>query len=247
MIQFLKNTAAAYIPEEFLAGQTLVIYRDGYALPTVPGATFVEFERYKISYIDYQPTHIIMVGANRIFVPSIRTEMVFEYLQTMTSHIRKMSIDTAPFVGEPWRLWFHYSLVFGEWLGVNYSYAVETDWQHWFLRNKEGSIIDPSGVLANKKQTVSDLNPLVTSFVFKEPDAQLAELYSRVKAFAFEKHDTPKLIIVTMLRELNKAIGMQVGFGTYLSNECIALPDFGIYRFVAEECQRRQAIYNAAL
>lgn len=247
MIQYLKNTATATIPEEFLAGQTLVIYRDGYALPLVPGATFVEFERYKVSYIDHQPTHIIMVGTNRIFVPSVRTEMVFEYLQTMTSHIRKMSIDTAPFVGEPWRLWFHYSLTFGEWLGVNYSYAVETDWQHWFLRNKAESIIDPNGVLANKRHTVSDLAPLATSFEFKEPDTQLADLYNRVKAFAFEKHDTPKLIVTAMLRELNKSIGMQIGFDSYLSNAHITLPDFGIYRFVAEECQRRQAIYNAAL
>jgi len=247
MIQFLQNTANAHIPAEYHGEHTLVVYRDGYALPNVPGATFVEFQKFKLGYINYQPTHLIMVGTNRIFVPSVRTELVFEHLQTMTPQVKKMSIDTAPFIGEPWRLWFHFSLVYGQWLGVNYSYAVETDWQHWFLQDRHDSIISAASIKPCLQGVTSDLPELTTSFEFYFPEVELGDFYREVKAHAFEKHDTPKMIIATMLRELNRRLDVSFDVDSFTTNQHYRLPAFGIYSFIANECQRRMAIYNTAI
>lgn len=244
-VQFLKDTSKAIIPE--LKGTTLVIYRDGYRMPIIEGAEYIDFEKYKIGYTNYHPDNIIMVGTNRIFVPAIRCELVFEYLQTMTAHINKISIDTAPFIGEPWRLWFHYSLAYGTWLGYNYSYVVETDWQHWFYRESDDSVISAANIAGKLQEVHSDLPTLATEFEFYTPDAMLLQYYNEVKQFAFNKYATPKQIIQLMLKELNKHLSIDFGFGSYLKNKKFLLPDFGIFHFVAEENQRRMDIYNTVI
>lgn len=242
-IQFIKDTSKAIIPKEFKEN-TLVIFREGYKLPNIPKAEYIEFEKYKITYTNYHPNNIIMVGTNRIFVPQRRCDLVFEYLQTMTSHINKMSIDTEPFIGEPWRLWFHWSLAYGTWLGFNYSYVVETDWQHWFYRDNETSIIEADNIKDKIGEVNSDLKRVNTSFEFYDPDLFLSEFYNEVKDVAFAKYSTPKLIIQMMNKELNKHLSINFDFNSYLDNKSYKLPNFGIYRFIAEECRRRMSIYN---
>lgn len=246
-VQFLKDTSTAIIPDDFHNEKTLVVFRDGYKLPKIEGAQFIEFEKYKSQYINLKPDRIVMVGTNRIFVPSIRCELVFEYLQTMTGHIDKISIDNSPFVGEPWRLWFHYSLAFGQWLGFNYSYIVETDWQHWFYRDSENSVISAKSIDGNFIDTVSDLERLNTIFEFYEPDSFLTDYYNEVKKAAFEKYSTPKQLTQFMAKHLNKHLQIDFDFDSYRRNKKLVLPDFGVYRFIAEENQRRMDIYNTAI
>lgn len=246
-MQFLKDTSTAIIPGDFHNGNTLVVYRDGYKLPKIEGAEYIEFEKYKTQYINLKPSRIVMVGTNRIFVPSIRCELVFEYLQTMTSHIDKISIDNSPFIGEPWRLWFHYSLAFGQWLGYNYSYIVETDWLHWFYRESENSVISADGIKNNLYETFSDLPALTTQFNFYEPDSFLLEYYNEIKKAAFEKYATPKQLIQFVLKHLNKHLQIDFSFDSFVKNQKFNLPDLGVYKFTVEENERRLRIYNTAI
>lgn len=243
-VQFLKDTSMAVFPQEINRADTLVVYREGYALPTLTEATYVDFEQYKASYTNYNPANIIMVGTNRIFIPQIRCELVFQYLQTMTPHIIKYSVDTEPFIGEPWRLWFHYSLAFGRWLGVTYSYAVETDWLHWFFRDSEESIMQASKLKPNIADMHSDLDVLYQNTELYTPNAELVQFYEEVKDDAFSRYQTPKLIINYMLRELNKHLGISYGMDSYKTTNRCSIPDFGIYRFIAQENDRRRDIYN---
>jgi hypothetical protein len=241
-IQFLKDISTAKIPLEYHNSKTIVIYREGYKLPNIKGAIYMDFEKYKSLYINIQPEVIVLVGLNRIFVPANRCELVFEYLQTMTSHIKKYSIDTSPFIGEPWRFWFHYSVVFGTFLGINYSYAIETDWQHWFYRDSEKCIIQ--NLKEDIKDTYSDLERLYTTFEFYEPDNNLMDYYHNVKEMTFDKFGTPKLIIQMMMKNLNNHLNIKSDLESYRSNEKILMPNLGIYKFIAEENKRRMDIYN---
>jgi hypothetical protein len=172
--------------------------------------------------------------------PSNRTELVFEYLQTMTSHINKYSIDTAPFIGEPWRAWIHYSIAFGQWLGITYSYAIETDWNHWFMRNQDSCAL----INANNRGTYSDLEQLTTMFTFREPTADELDMYKKLKSIAFDKFDTPKALIKWFAKELSKQLQIELTFESYLTNKSYILPNLGIFKFIAEENQRRMSIYN---
>jgi len=246
-VQFLRDTSQAIIPAPIYEGNTLVIYRDGYKLPIIPNAQFIEFEKYKSSYINYHPDFIVMIGTNRIFIPSIRCELVFEYLQTMTSQIEKISIDTSPFIGEPWRLWYHYSLAYGTWLDYNYSYIVETDWQHWFYRDSEKSVISSESIKGNLLGTYSDLELLNTTYKIYEPDKMILQYYNEIKEIAFEKYSTPKQLIQFMLKQINTHLNIDFGFDTYLKNKEILLPDLPIVNFLIEENNRRMNIYNTAL
>ena len=244
-VQFLQDTSNPNLTE--LIGRTVVVYRDGYKLPEISGAEYIEFEKYKATYTKHTPDNIIMVGTNRIFIPANRCDMVYEYLQTMTPHINKISLDTSPFIGEPWRAWFHYSLAFGEWLGYNYSYIVETDWQHWFYRDAETSILDGQQLCPEVKGTFSDLPKLMPTFEFYEPDALLAEYYQEVKKLAFDKYGTPKQLIQFMSKTLNDHLSLDFSFDSFRKSQRFLLPDFGVYRFMAEENERRMETYNCFL
>lgn len=246
-VQFLKDTSQAEIPAPVFYGKTIVVYRDGYKLPILPYAKFIEFEKYKVQYINDEPEFIIFIGLNRIIVPANRCEFVFEYLFANTPHILKMSIDTNPFIGEPWRLWFHYGIVNGGWLGATYSFFVETDWQHWFYRDNQNSIISAESIKSNLEDTYSDLELLTTTYKLYEPDNMLIQYYKEIKELAFEKYATPKQLIQFMLKQINNHLNIDFGFDTYLKNKDTLLPDLPIIRFMIEENNRRMNIYNTAL
>lgn len=234
---FVKDTS---LPNINLCGKTICVYREGYKLPIIENCDYFEFSQFKKIYTTLTPDNIVIVGLNKIFIPSIRCDLVFEYLQTMTTNINKISIDTAPFVGEPWRCWIHYSMAFGQWLGVNYSYAVETNWQKWFyLENQNCWLLNPT-----IEQTNSDLEKINTKFNFYQPDIFLNKSYLTIKEIAFNQFKTPKQIINFMLKEFSKLLQEKFTFDDYLTQKKKEIPDFGIFRFYAQENLKRQKIYN---
>lgn len=255
-VQFLKDTSTARI--ENPPADTLVIFREGfgYGIPEIPGAEYVEFLEYKNRYTLFNPGLIVIVGLNRIITPSNRCDMVNEYLQTMTPNIPKICIDTEPFIGEPWRLWFHYSIAGCGTFGITYSYAIETEWEHWFYRDVPDCRLSKDNIRLFISDTISDLDPLQTVFDFQEPGAADEEWYRQAKQAVFEKRDTPKLIIGDLLKLSNRHFGIDLTFDSYRrKNEGtlfsepgkISLPDLGIYRFVAEENLRRIGTYNEVI
>jgi len=254
-VQFLKNTASARINNP--PRDTLVIYRDGfgYSLPQIPGAEYIEFLDYKNRYTLFNPGLIVMIGLNRIITPSNRCDMVNEYLQTMTPNIPKLCIDTAPFIGEPWRLWFHYSIAACGRFNITYSYVIETEWEHWFYRDTNDCRLSKDNVRLFISDTFSDLDPLRAVFEFSDVSFEEEAWYQRAKESVFSARDTPKLIINDLLKMANKHFGMDLSYDTYRKQSPvqgtlfpeplrIVVPDIGVYRFVVEENLRRMGIYN---
>lgn len=257
-VQFLKDTSTAIIKD--LPKSILVIYRDGfgYKLPRIPGAEYIEFMEYKKKYTLFQPELIIVIGLNRIITPANRCEMVNEYLQTMTPNIRKICIDTDPFIGEPWRLWFHYSIANCGNFGITYSYAIETEWEHWFYRDTQDCRLSRDNVRMFISDTMSDIEPYQTIFDFTEVSAAEEEWYRQAKKKVFSRRDTPKLIINDLLNITNRHFGLDISFNSFRvrpgeritlfdTSEAITVPDVGIYRFVIEENIRRMGIYNTVI
>ena len=105
-----------------------------YDEPKVRAKKVIEWEKYKTLYSTFEPSLVVLIGLNRMIIPSNRCDFIHAYLTVLTPQIPKIIIDTAPFIGEPWRLYFHYQLAncFTK-FGANYSYPVEGEWLKWFV------------------------------------------------------------------------------------------------------------------
>ena len=253
-VQFLKNTATAVIKDP--PKNTLIIFREGfgYGVPDIPGAEVVEFLEYKKRYTVFTPDLIVLVGINRIITPSNRCDMVNEYLQTMTPSTPKISIDTDPFIGEPWRLWYHYSIANCGKFNISYSYIIEGEWQYWFYRDQPDCRLSAKNIRLFISDTVSDILPWETRFEFFDIGSEEESWYAQAKETVFEKYDTPKLIINNLLKLANQRYNLKISYDSYRMRAktgglfpepaIVKMPDIGIYRFVAEEAKRRMDIYN---
>ena len=243
--QFLKDTSTAVIGG--IPNGTFLIYRDGYKLPELKNVEYIEHGEFKTKYSTIEASMYILVGLNRIITPSNRCDMVNEYLQTMTMRTPKVSIDTSPFIGEPWRLWFHYSVTNTGKFNITYSYAIETEWQHWFYRDSQTCRLAAENIGMFIDNTYSDLPNLNTKFEFYEPEAMHLEWYQEAKEHIFSKYDTPKLLINNLLKLSNKRFSLDASYDSYRTNKNIILPDLGIYKFIVEENIRRMKIYNEVI
>jgi len=242
-IQFLKNLADCKIPK--LPEDTYVIYKDGYEVPDIEGIRDkVEFEEFKKIYQNIHANMFIVFGLNRIITPSNRCDFIFEHLFTLSADVEKISIDYLPFIGEPWRLWFHYGLCQCGNFGIPYSYSIETEWKHWFYRNMNDSRFEASNIGICISDTYSDLDLLEHNVDFVNPSNDDLEWYEEAKAFVFEKYNTPKLLINNLLKLANKRFEIKYTFDSYKKDTLAELPDLNIYRFVSDENMRRLETFN---
>lgn len=248
-VQFLADTSKANLTG-FPEFGVVVLYRDGfgYRLPEIPNATVVEFEKFRVSYESYTPTMIVLIGLNRIINPSNRCDFVFSYLTTATPNITKISIDREPFIGEPWRVFFHYLFSrSGRW-PEPHSYAVETNWRKWFFRDQNTCSMDAENIrLLIGNDTISDLPKINSKFHLAGVNEMDASWYEAMKKSVIEANSTPKLWVNGLLRECNKRFGLGLSMDSYRDNKDMTVPDVGVIRFVVEENRRRQAIYNAVV
>lgn len=252
-VQFLKDTSTAKvdIPEK-----TIVVYRDGFALPKLD-ADYIEFEKYKIAYDSIECNFIVLVGLNRIINPANRCDFIHEHLTTLTPHIPKVSIDTLPWIGEPWRLYYHYQYSKCGKFGASYSYPIEGEWQRWFYRESNDSQLSAANVRLLIESTYSDLDPLTTSFELTEPTEKDLQWYSQAKEQVFAKYDTPKMLINNLLKLANTHFGLSISFDSFreikpqdlfsVGPVCLKMPGLGIYRFMVEENLRRLKTFNAVI
>ena len=251
-IQFLKDTATAVIPDP--PKNTLVIYREGfgYNLPYLPSVEYIEFLEYKKKYTLLNPDLIVIIGLNRIITPSNRCDMVNEYLQTMTPSTPKICIDSDPFIGEPWRLWFHYSIANAGKFNITYSYVIETEWRHWFYRDKPDCRLAADNIRLFITDTVSNIAPFETRFKFEDVGPDDEKWYSDIKDMIFEKYNTPKMFINNLLKMANQHYGLKISYDSFrirpdpisTGPPVVNVPDIGVYRFVLDEAKRRMKIYN---
>jgi hypothetical protein len=225
--------------------RTLVVYHDMYEKPEVKAAEVVGWRKYKTSHDKYEVSRIVLIGMNRMKPPHNRCEFIHAYLSVMTPQIAKISIDTAPFIGEPWRLFYHYQVVnsFGA-FGANYSYPLEGEYLKWFSRDIEECKFSPGNLKECIVDTYTDLPRLKTSFELYMPDADSLEWYEEAKRAEFKKFRSYKLLLKALLRSANDHFGTTLSYDSYLEDRHIMVPDLGIYRFIVEENRRRLDIYN---
>jgi hypothetical protein len=220
---------------------TLLVYHSIYIPPSIDNVRYMKFDDFKVQYSELHFNKLILVGLNRIITPQNRCDMVNDFIQTLTRSIPKISIDCSPFIGEPWRTWYHFDVTNSGKFNIPHGYAIETEWKHWFYRDTTECRLSKDNIGMFIDSIYSDLDNLKTSFSLYEVDD---DFYPEIKNFSFDKYDSPKLIINSLLRECNSHYGVRIDFDSYRSNTNIKLPNIGIYRFMIEENQRRQGIYN---
>lgn len=252
-VQFLKDTSMAKLD---IPTKTLLVYREGYALPKVD-AEYVEFEKYKIAYDSIDCKFMVLVGLNRMVNPSNRCEFIHEHLTTLTPHIPKISIDSLPWIGEPWRLYYHYQYSRCGKFGASYSYPIEGEWQKWFYRESQDSQLAGGNVRLVIEDTFSDLDQLSATFELTEASQKDLGWYATAKEQVFAKYDTPKMLINNLLKLANAHFGVDVSFDSFRAtgtndlfgkqSNNFQLPDIGIYRFMVEENRRRMETFNAII
>lgn len=246
-IQFVKNFNDIKLGIEKIPDDTYVIYHDAYEVPQIEGVEkYLKFSEFKRIYNIMHANMFIFFGLNKIITPSNRTKFIFEFLYTLSNDIEKISIDYVPFSGEPWKLWFHYGLCKCGNFGVPYSYAIETEWKHWFYREQANSKFDKQNIGLCISDTYSNLDYLEHKVEFIPIDSSEHEWYDNVKEHVFSKYGTPKLLINGMMKECNKKYNLKYTLYSYLKTE-YKLPDFPIYRFLYDENIRRMNIYNEVI
>lgn len=242
-IQFIKDLKTVKLPE--LPEDTWVIYKEGYDIPDIPGIRGnIEFQEYKTIYHNIHANLLIFFGLNKIMTPSNRTDFVFEHLFTITRDIPKMSIDHLPFIGEPWRFWFHYGLCGTGKFAIPYSYTIETEWKHWFLRDKNNCRLDSDNIGFCITDTYSDIDMLSYKADFYDLNDVDLQWYDEVKEFVFNKYTSPKLWINNLLKMCNNKFGINYSIDSYKENEVYLLPELGVYKFLHEENIRRLNTFN---
>jgi len=229
-----------YLPELTLS-DTVVVHVDIWEV--VSKYKTIKWSVFKNSFINFDESNIIIVGMNRIRTDASRYDLVYSHIYKLKNYNTKIIIDEHPFTGEPWRLWYIYGFLFHNWILGENSMLLQGNWTKWFNREIDHSLISSKNILKEISHTYSDKEPLKTEFHFKEPDLFENEKYIEVKKTAFEKFDTPRQIISFMLKNLN----LEITYESYLSNETIILPDWGISRFMVEENKRRLDIYNTII
>jgi hypothetical protein len=244
---FVKDPARITIDEAVLPEDTYLIYHDSYTYPKIEGAKPIPFSEFKKIYLSLHANLYILVGLNHIVTPSNRCDFVQEHLSTLTQSMKKISIDTKPFVGEPWRIFFHYLYTNNNKFKRSHSYAMQTEWKHWFYRDTRDCILSSNNIKLYLVNTFSNLEILDTSFEFNPLSEVEEEWYKKQKDIVFEKYHTPKSLIKGLLKRCNKKHNLDIGYDTYLRDELVTLPNYNVYRFMAEENLRRQGIYNAAV
>jgi len=248
-IQFINDTSKADCGD--IPPETFIVFHDGYKLPNIPGADYLPFTEFKYKYPSLNPNKYIFIGMNKMINPSNRCEMVFDYMQTLTRNISKMSIDTEPFVGEPWRLWYHYDITNNDKFNVPHGYAIETEWKHWFYQNINDCRLSGKNIKKYIVDTYSDIDNLNSKYEFYNVDDD--EWYNEAKDHVFTVKDTPKTIINELLKLANKRYSLSINYDIYREKDTMfgenthKIPDLKIYRFVINEAIRRQEIYNAVI
>jgi hypothetical protein len=223
----------------------VVVYHEMYDKPVIEAEQILPWQKYRAVYQDVIAKEIVLVGLNRMITPSNRCDFVHEYLTTLTPNIPKIVIDTAPFIGEPWRLFFHYLFSNSNKFGCTYSYPIEGEWVKWFLRESNDCRLSADNLKMFIKDTYCDLGKLETTFSFFEIADEHVGWYEEIRGHIFKKYNTPKTWVSNLIGECNKKFKLKVSFDTYLNGGVISVPDLKVYRFVVEENLRRQDIYNS--
>lgn len=244
-VQFVKDLNDCILPD--IPEDSYVLYHSRYEPPEIPGAKVIEFEDFKNVYSEIHVNLLIIFGLNRIITPSNRTHFVFEWLFTISRDIPKITIDLDPWIGEPWRLWFHYGVTYTGKFAIPYSYTIETEWKHWFYRKRKDSRLSGDNLGICITDTYSNLDPLDYGATFYSLNDMQLNWYEEAKAHVFEKYTTPKLWMNNLLKMCNTKFGIDYSLDAYRSNNPISLPELGVYEFMHEENKRRAGMYNAVL
>lgn len=239
---FVKDTSSVKLGN--LPRGTIIVNHEAYNPLYIDEVESIEWSKYRSAYLSYEPSCIVIVGLNRMITPQNRCDFVHEYLTTLTKNLPKIVIDTAPFIGEPWRLFFHYLFSGNNTFGADYSYVIEGEWQKWFYYEKNDCILKAENLKLYIKDTYTELERLMTDFNFYEPSDMDIDYYEDVKRIVFERNDTPKMLVNELLKHCNKHFSIIFGYDSYLSNQKLMLPNFGVYRYMVEENRRRMDIYN---
>jgi hypothetical protein len=243
-IFFTKDINKVIASELGPVPDALVVYHDMYPKPEIEAQQVIEWSKYRGVYSETEASRIILIGLNRMINPANRCDFIHDYLTTLTPNIPKMVIDTSPFIGEPWRLFYHYLFANCNKFGFNYSYPIEGEWKKWFLYETNECRLSASSLPLFITDTYSDLTPLTTSYDLHVPDDAALEWYGEARGQIFEKYSSPKMWVTHLLALSNKHFNLKIDFDSYLTNEVFVVPDMGVYRFVVEENRRRQGIYN---
>lgn len=214
---------------------------------------------------------LILVGLNKIVTPSNRCDFVQEYLCTMTATLPKISIDTDPFLGEPWRLFFHYHYTDNNKFGYPHGYAIQTEWKHWFKRDTPQCILSPMSLKNYLYRTYASIDPLSSKFRLTPVSSETEEWYLEAKRYVFgmdepkhrEKYPDyyawfkenytphyfkPKSMLNGLTKLCNRKLELDFSerekYDLFRLNQTIELPQLPIYKFIIEENRRRMQIYN---
>lgn len=179
---------------------TLVVVHPNYPRINCEGATFVDYKSFEadtrrlIKDLDL----LVFVGLNKMISPSNRTKIVWEVVYNNTPELEKISVDTVPFLVDPWRIWFHFGAIGKRYLDYTYSYIAESHYNSFIDGYIDTNPFALDVILAQGSQIIKSTYPCwfheIEIHTIPMPDYIHAE-YQKIKQTAFEKESTLKGIL----------------------------------------------------
>lgn len=187
------------------AEAAVCIYHKAYAsiLPRVDNCEYIEFNDYNSRYESYTGFDgrdtVVFVGTNRIITPATRIWPVFEHVPVyLPEDTRLISVDISPYIGDIWRLWFHFYLTRVKTGDYTYSYLLESHYNAYLdgIRDENPLSYDTIRVWAEGHVTID------YDRYFAEPEVEIIKLdeethakYQMLKSELFDEYtDINKII-----------------------------------------------------
>ena len=220
------------------------VVADGYRSPAgMPSCTVAEAQAFRESWGEGT---MVMVGLSRIFTPSNRCKM-HEIFHRPRAGVGWFSLDDRLFVGEPWRMLWHFTAVGVNYAGMTDSYLAESRYDRAeaerepcpfrleeVLRYGSGAVV-VDGAFRHGKMLVEEYDTTPAE----------KEAYQKEKALAFEHEKTLPAILKRLVAVAKAALPKRLmptstQISGYPSGASIRVvrTDLPVDRFLTERLQR---------
>lgn len=171
-------------------GHAFAVVAAGHPVPTdLPIVTLDDLLKAPLAYLS-DPGTMVVVGLSRLLTPSNRVK-VGPLVMRQRPGIRRVVADDVLFVGDPWRLWWHFYAVGREQWGFPNSFLAESRWRMAVEKQTENPF-SVERVCAAMNGVVRARGPfrfgaVAVDVVHVAPEVHAAYAEEKERAFADEK------------------------------------------------------------
>lgn len=194
VIIFSREPALVQVPVH--PGRTLCVHHKAIQPPALADCRYVPWDEYRRDHHHGTQlggvTNLVFAGLNRMITPSNRIDPAWETLFNLTGGIHRFSVDEAPYLGDLWRLWFHFGATGTPFGGYSYSYLLESHYKAFLAGVRTDN---PLALQVIRRHSQGHVHCAYDRY-FADPHIDVLRLlpsvhaeYQQLKSELFDRHD----------------------------------------------------------